>query len=336
MSWPGRLPPDHEGREFLPPDFEPRFPVYVPAPLPPVTLRSARRNIILFLLTAVSVFSTYGFTGRELPGGKLAFGVDWGAGLSFVGAVFAILLAHEFGHYFAARHYGVDASLPYFIPFPFLSLIGTLGAFIRIRSPIPHRRALFDIGVSGPLAGFVVCIPVLVLGVLDGRWVPVQNGGEGPGYLGEPLLFQWAVDLLKGPAPENMSLLIGPLGMAAWFGLFLTALNLIPVGQLDGGHAVHALLPGRSVWVSWAGILTCFVLLYFRPTWIVWALLLVAFGRRPHPPTVDERVSPGALRIALGLLTLGVFVLCFTPSPVLISWPEFLTAVRELLPFTSR
>lgn len=330
------MPRDSEGREFLPPHFEPRVPVYAPAPLPPVTLRSARRNIVLFLLTAVSVFSTYGFAGHELPGGELVFGVNWGAGLSFVGAVFAILLAHEFGHYFAARHYGVDASLPYFIPFPVFSLIGTLGAFIRIRTLIPHRKALFDIGVSGPLAGFLVCIPVLVLGVLEGRWVPVQDGGEGPAYLGEPLLFQWAVALLKEPAADNMSLAIGPLGMAAWFGLFVTALNLIPVGQLDGGHAVHALLPGQSVWVSRAGIVTCFVLLYFRPTWILWALLLIAFGRRPHPPTVDERASPGPLRIALGLLTLVVFVVSFTPSPVLISWPQFLAALAELFGFTSR
>ena len=140
------------------------------------------------------------------------------------------------GHYLACRYYGVDATLPFFIPAPAIGLVGTLGAFIRIRGPIPHRRALFDIGLAGPLAGFAVCLPVLWMGILEAKVVPAGPAEAGMLSLGEPLLFQWAATLLRGGAPEGQTLVLGPLGEAAWFGLFVTALNMMPVGQLDGGH----------------------------------------------------------------------------------------------------
>lgn len=304
-------------------------PAFLP-PLPPVTLRSAWRNIVFFLLTVVSVFSTYGLISRDLPNAPSTWAIDWVAGTQMVVALLAILLAHEFGHYFAARYYRVDASLPYFLPFPF-SFSGTLGAFIRIRAPFPHRRALFDVGLAGPFAGFLVCLPVLALGVLQGRWVPMIDTGEGPGYLGEPLLFQWAVALIKGPSPADSTLLIGPLGMAAWFGLLVTALNLIPVGQLDGGHAVYALLPRYAQLVSRLGLLACLVLVYNRPTWILWATLLLLLGRRGHPPTLMDWQPVGRGRAWTGLLALGVFAVCFTPNPVLVSWSEFADSLRQLL-----
>ncbi len=196
--------------------------------------------------------------------------------------------------------------------------MGTFGAVIRIKSPIPHRKALFDIGIAGPLAGFVVCIPVLILGVLEGRWVPLTNGGEGPGYFGEPLLFQWAVHLLRGPAPDGMTLAIGPLGLAAWFGLFVTALNMMPVGQLDGGHVTFSLLPRYAHDVSRAGLLVCLGLLYFRPVWLLWTILLWALGRRPHPPTLYNAVPIGRGRLLVGLLGFAILAVCFTPDPILI------------------
>ncbi len=253
--------------------------------------------------------------------------IDVRSGAELATALLAILLAHEFGHYIACRLYRVDSTLPYFIPLPFLSFAGTLGAFIRIRAQIPHRRALFDIGIAGPLAGFVVCLPVLWLGVAQGVWAPLRNGGEGPGYFGEPLLFEYAVQWIKGPVPEGMTLSIGPLGLAAWFGLFVTALNMMPVGQLDGGHVTYALWPRRAHWVSRAGLIACLLLLYFRPTWILWTLLLWLLARRPHPPTFDDRESLGRGRVAVGLLGYAVFAACFTPHPVMISWSHLLAAL---------
>ncbi len=293
--------------------------------LPPIPRRELLRSLFLFLLTAVSSFLTGGLQAQQDATGDLVIGIHVLAGLKLAGALLAILLSHEMGHYVACRYYRVDASLPYFIPFP-LGLAGTLGAFIRIRAPIPQRRALFDIGIAGPLAGFVVCLPVLVLGALEGVWAPLVNGGEGPGYLGEPLLFNWVVALLRGPTPEGMTLSIGPLGMAAWFGLFVTALNMMPVGQLDGGHVTYALWPRWALAISRAGIVVCLALLYLRPSWLLWAVLLLLLGRRPHPPTLYDREPVGRGRLLLGLFGFAVFAVCFTPSPFMVSWHDMLEA----------
>jgi membrane-associated protease RseP (regulator of RpoE activity) len=242
----------------------------------------------------------------------------------------SILFAHEMGHYLACRYYGVDATLPFFIPAPVLSLVGTLGAFIRIRGPIPHRRALFDIGIAGPLAGFAVCLPVLWLGVAEARVVPAVAPEIGMLSLGEPLLFQWAVTAWRGDIGLGKTLMLGPLGEAAWFGLFVTALNMMPVGQLDGGHVTYALIQKRAVVVSRLGILACLGLLYLRPMWLLWTVLLLLFGRRPHPPTLADALPLGRARIAVGVLGFAVLALSFTPSPIVISWSEFLAS------FTSR
>jgi membrane-associated protease RseP (regulator of RpoE activity) len=272
------------------------------------------RNAVLFGLTAVSIY---------LCGGTL-----------LVVGLMSILFSHEMGHYLACRYYRVDATLPFFVPGLWLPLggwlgwvpipfVGTFGAVIRIKSPIPHRKALFDIGIAGPLAGFVVCIPVLALGVLEGRWVPVTNGGEGPGYFGEPLLFQWAVHLLRGATPDGMTLAIGPLGLAAWFGLFVTALNMMPVGQLDGGHVTFALWPRYAHYVSRVGLLVCLGLLYFRPVWLLWTILLWVLGRRPHPPTLYNSLPIDRGRLLVGLLGFAILAVCFTPDPILLSWHDF-------------
>jgi membrane-associated protease RseP (regulator of RpoE activity) len=220
----------------------------------------------------------------------------------------------------AARHYGVDATLPFFIPFPvpLISLVGTLGAFIRIRSPIPNRKALFDIGVAGPLAGFVVCLPVLALGIREAELIPaLASSGI---QLGEPLLFSWMTRLLR-EVPENMTLNLGPLGLAAWFGLFVTALNLMPIGQLDGGHVTYALLGERARRISTIGSWLTVALVYFGPNWIVWALLLRILGRR-HPSTLDDATPVGQGRAWVGLLSLAVFVVCFVPDPIVTSWSD--------------
>jgi membrane-associated protease RseP (regulator of RpoE activity) len=271
----------------------------------PSPWKGATRNVVLFLLTVASVYVT--------GGPRLVVGL------------ISILMAHEMGHYLACRYYQVDATLPYFLPFPAISLAGTLGAFIRIRGPIPHRRALFDIGIAGPLAGFVLCVPVLVLGVREASVLPLDPEAGGI-FLGEPLFFKGVVWLLKGATPDNMTLTLGPLGLAAWFGLFVTALNLIPIGQLDGGHVTYALFREQAALVSRIGSWVCVALIYFGPNWIIWSLLLRLLGRR-HPPTLDDAAPLGRARVVIGAVGLIVFIGCFVPNPIVWSWRDFFEGV---------
>ena len=272
-------------------------------------LRSPALNVLLFALTAASVY---------MAGGPL-----------LVAGLLSILMAHEMGHYLMCRLYRVDATLPFFIPFPFpgFTLVGTLGAFIRIRGAIPHRRALFDIGIGGPLAGFAVCLPVLALGVVEARIVP-DTPSPFTISLGEPLLFHWAGVWLRG-LHEGQTLSIGPLGMAAWFGLFVTALNMMPIGQLDGGHVVYSLVQRRAHLVSRIASWVCVALIYFGPSWIVWAILVRVLGRR-HPPTWDDASPLGRARVAIGIFGFVVFAVCFTPTPIVVSWSEYGGALQEL------
>jgi membrane-associated protease RseP (regulator of RpoE activity) len=242
-------------------------------------------------------------------------------------ALISILMAHEMGHYVACRIYGVDATLPYFLPLPVLSLVGTLGAFIRIRAPFPNRRALFDIGIAGPLAGFALCLPVLVLGVREAEVIP--SAPEAGLYLGEPLLFRGAILLLRGATPDDMTLRLGPVGLAAWFGLFVTALNLIPIGQLDGGHVTYALFRRRAMLISRVGSWVCVALVYFGPNWIFWSILLRILGRR-HPPTLDDGQPLGRGRAWIAALGLLVFVGCFVPNPIVWSWRDFFETIGVL------
>jgi len=275
-------------------------------------LASPAVNVLLFALTAASVW---------LVGGPL-----------LVVGLLSILLAHEMGHYLMCRLYRVDATLPYFIPFPFFpfTLVGTLGAFIRMRGPIPHRRALFDIGIAGPLAGFALCLPVLVLGVFEAR--VMANVPEVAGTfsltLGEPLLFHWAAVWLRG-LRDDQTLSIGSLGMAAWFGLLVTALNMMPIGQLDGGHVVYSLLRQRAHVVSRIASWVCVALVYFGPSWILWAILVRVLGRR-HPATWDDAAPLGRARVAVGILGFVVFAVCFTPTPIVVSWAQYRDAVGEM------
>ncbi len=238
-------------------------------------------------------------------------------GFWYSGTILLILGAHELGHYVACRYYQVDASLPFFIPMP-LVLTGTLGAFIKIREPIPTKRMLFDIGVAGPLAGFLFVVPTLFLGISMSPVVKVPADLVGY-HLGEPLLFRAAAWLMWGSVPEGYSLNLHPMGFAAWFGLLATALNLFPIGQLDGGHISYAVLGKRSTAVTIGAICGAIGLTYFSTSWLVWTFLLiamtVAMGPR-HPRTIDEDIPLDRARIWLAVVALVVFVLCFTPNPI--------------------
>jgi membrane-associated protease RseP (regulator of RpoE activity) len=241
----------------------------------------------------------------------------WLNGLWYGATVLAILGCHEMGHYLACCYYRVDASLPYFLPAP-LPLTGTLGAFIRIRSRIPSKVALFDIGIAGPLAGFVIAVPALVIGLWLSTIVPLPADFEGI-ELGEPLLFRAVSGVIVGDVPDGYSLNMHPMAFAAWFGLLATALNLFPIAQLDGGHISYAVLGRRSRWVTLAMLLVAVGLTMVSSSWVVWTLLLLVmiFVMGPnHPPTLDEHVPLSRTRLLLAVVAMLMLVLCFTPAPI--------------------
>ena len=241
----------------------------------------------------------------------------WVGGLAFSLPVLGILGAHELGHYLACRYYDVDATLPWFLPAP-LPLTGTLGAFIRLREPIPNARALFDIAVAGPLAGFVVAVPLLVAGIAASKIIPLPGDGGGL-VLGDPLLFRLIERLHWGAIPDGDALYVHPMGLAAWFGLLATALNLFPFGQLDGGHITYALFGRRARWLSAITIIGTVALAIGSLSWAAWAVLMVgmtAVHGIGHPPTGDDAQPLGRVRVALAVAAALVFALSFTPRPI--------------------
>ena len=240
-------------------------------------------------------------------------------GFWYSGTILAILGCHELGHYFACRYYDVDASLPFFIPVPFL-LTGTMGAFIRIREQIPSKKMLFDIGIAGPIAGFVVAVPALFIGLAMSHMAPLPADQSGLLELGEPLLFKFASWLIWGTQPDGFSLNMHPMAFAAWFGMLATALNLFPIGQLDGGHVSYSVLgPRWSTYVTFTMIAVAVGLAAFSYSWIVWTgmlvVMMIVFGPR-HPRVFDEELPLGRTRLLLAAFAVVMFVLCFTPAPI--------------------
>lgn len=299
----------------------------------PIEVPEARHrywlHVLLFLLTIVSTLivgaelqSSFAANQPPFAADEAFFQLGWIAsqpsrlllGVPFSLSLMLILLAHEMGHYLAARYYGVDASLPYFIPAP--TLIGTFGAFIRIRSRIHSRRALFDIGIAGPIAGFVVAVGALAVGMSCSKIAP-NLVAAGDLQLGYPLIFHAFTGLAPGAAMISMrAIYLNPIAVAAWVGMFATALNLLPGGQLDGGHILYALWPAAHKKVSRLLIATLVVMgLAFWPGWLIWATVLLAFGR--SHPRVPEFPALDHKRRMLGVFGVLIFVLTFTPSPIL-------------------
>jgi len=250
-------------------------------------------------------------------------------GLPFSLTLMFILFSHEMGHYLYARHYRVYATPPFFVPFP--SLIGTLGAFIRIKSPIHSRAALFDIGIAGPIAGFIPACVALVYGLSLSHRIAGSAASEI--QLGFPLAFHLAAHLLQ-PAVPLSTLSLHPIAAAAWVGMFATALNLLPGGQLDGGHIIFSISPRLHRWIS---LLTVFALIpfgkYLWTGWFLWAVLLALTGRHPRVPRYPD-VSGG--RRMLAMCAVLMLVLTFTPAPFTHSsgrevWPQIRDGSRDTL-----
>jgi membrane-associated protease RseP (regulator of RpoE activity) len=249
-----------------------------------------------------------------------------GQGLIFSGSLLAILTAHESGHYLFCRYYGVEATLPFFIPQPPLLIPGTFGAFIRMKSPVPSRRALFDIGLAGPLAGFAVILPVAFAGVLTLQHVPLVAGQGGAGGSGitfnDPLLFRLIAWIFRVDLENSAA---NSFYLAAWVGALVTSLNLMPVGQLDGGHGTFSVF-GKAAhrWIGWAAFVTMVLISLLgwfwhgSPSGFVYVVLLAIMLRVRHPqPELFEPLGVG--RIVIGAITLLVFILCFLPFPITIT-----------------
>jgi membrane-associated protease RseP (regulator of RpoE activity) len=230
-------------------------------------------------------------------------------GLPFSLTLLAILLAHEFGHYYAAVYHRVDASLPFFLPSP---LLGTFGAFIKVRSPIYSKRALFDIGVSGPIAGFIFLLPALSIGLAFSKVIP-GIGSQGMLIFGVPGL-QRLMEWIIFPGTPSANIYLHPMARAAWVGMFTTALNLLPIGQLDGGHILYSFFPARHKMASRIMAVMLLPLTYFWWVWALWAVAMLWLGKY-HPMIVDPaEMSPA--RKKLGWLAVVIFLLCFMFAPV--------------------
>ena len=275
-----------------------------------------RTNIVLFLLTVLSTIvagsqAFFAFNPFLEPRRLLE-------GIPFSFTLLAILGTHEFGHYFTARAYGASVSLPYFIPAPPPLLFGTLGAIIRMRSPARDRNSLFDIAAAGPLAGLVVALPALWIG-LGWSKVAAVPAGESVAF-GDSLLLRLMTWLAFGPLPPGHDVFVHPVALAGWVGLFVTALNLIPVGQLDGGRIAYALFGGRHRQISIATFLGLLALgaVTGAGNWFVWAFLLLFVMGFHHQPPLDDLspLSPG--RYAVGFLCLLLLILLIPPVPIAI------------------
>ena len=249
-------------------------------------------------------------------------------GLWFSVPAMAILGAHEMGHYLACRYYGLRSSLPYFLPMPpFLPIpgvgllklgFGTLGAVIRIREPILWRRVLFDIGIGGPLAGVLVAFPVMVFALAASRIVPYVPTPNSETY-GDPLAFQLVAHWIFGPVRDGYTINLHPAGFAAWFGMLVTSLNLIPAGQLDGGHIAYACVGRRAIWLTGLSCIAAIVGgVLLTPMWLFWlvfmSMLFTATGWR-HAPVLDEGAPLGVTRWVLTFIAIAVLALCFMPIP---------------------
>jgi membrane-associated protease RseP (regulator of RpoE activity) len=297
-------------------------------------------NVGLAIATIISVL----FVGAsyELQNSPTTL-AEWFKGLPMMLTIMTILLAHEFGHYLTARHYKIAATLPYFIPLPVpvFPIIGTLGAFIQMRAPTKTKKQMFDIGIAGPLAGLVIAIPLIFVGVA-GSSVTLLHREETSALEGNSIVYLTVKYLVHGqllphfdnyanlpgwqqffllwagviPQGGGRDIMMSTVAFAAWFGLLITMMNLVPVGQLDGGHVIHCLLGDKALWLGRAMlVIMALVGLFFWPSWLVWMLLILFIVGTGHPPPLNDLIELGPGRKVLAYLMIFLFFILFVPYP---------------------
>ncbi|RJQ46563.1 MAG: site-2 protease family protein [Nitrospiraceae bacterium] len=269
-----------------------------------------KTHVILFIATFITTLLAGAFMSGVIPWEqpeKIYLGLPFSLTLLF------ILMTHELSHYYMSRKHNVPATLPYFIPAP--SIIGTFGAVIKMKPPIPDRRSLIDIGASGPIGGFIIAVIASAIGLSLSE---VKPTGELQGGLsfGTSILFDFLSRIILHVDPEKYDILLHPVAFAGWIGILVTSLNLLPIGQLDGGHIAYALVGEKHIWISKGMIPILIVLgIIFWPGWIVWAVIMIFLGYR-HPPVVYPWIELDRKRKIIGWVSLGIFILTFTPAPV--------------------
>jgi len=269
-------------------------------------MRRYTLHIVLFILTVASTL------------------IVGGPAYSFT--IILILLGHEMGHYFMSRRHQIRATLPFFLPLP-LPPFGTLGAVIRMESSISSRKALFDTGVAGPFTSLILSIPAIVIGLTISQVIPASHVKGEMIRLGDPLLFTFIQHLVMRDVPTNYEIVLHPIAYAGWVGLFVTALNLLPVGQLDGGHIAYALFGRRSRAIFLITIaVMAFITIFYNPGWLLLVILFIIFGFR-HPSPMDDQTPLDGKRKFLGGLAFFAFILSFTPTP----FPEYVEEIKQAL-----
>ena len=269
-----------------------------------------RINVILFLITILSTL----FAGAMMEGADIYnFPFELFKGIPFSITLMLILGTHDFGHYYYAQKHGVDATLPYFIPAP--TLIGTFGAFIKINSPIRKKNALLHIGAAGPIAGFIVAVPALIIGLTQSTVITLDETFEGL-RLGDSLLMVGLTGIIFPGLGPNQDILLHSVAFAGWIGLLVTMLNLLPIGQLDGGHIAYAMLGEKYDKVAITALLSLIPLSYFTLNWLIWgALILILMRTVKHPPVMNIHEPLSYKDKKIGYMCLAIFILCFIPAP---------------------
>ncbi|MBN2543862.1 site-2 protease family protein [bacterium] len=269
-------------------------------------------NILLFFLTLITTT-----LAGAMMNGELQFTFAWLLkGLPFSLTLLTVLGVHETAHFIASKHHHVEATLPYFIPVPPpIFLIGTFGAVIKIKSAIYNRKALFDIGFAGPAAGFAIAVPMLFIGLSLSKLQPVNSIMPGTVNLGDSLIMLIASNIVFGNIPSDYTVVIHPIAFAAWIGLLVTAINLLPVGQLDGGHISYAVFGEKHILIARIFFVIIVLLGVLWLGWILWGLLLLFVLKLKHPPPVDPYTELGKLRKNLSAVAVFIFILTFIPIP---------------------
>lgn len=268
-------------------------------------------NVLLFVLTI----------GTTLIAGTLQSGADplkdlrnIRLGIPFSFTLLSILLFHELAHYFTAKFHKTSSTLPYFIPAP--TFLGTLGAVIKMKSPFPHKSALFDVGIAGPLASFALSIVAATFGLLISP--VVDTVPEGGIHLGDSIIFSAISRLVKGSIPEGHDVMLNPIAFAGWIGFFVTAMNLLPAGQLDGGHIAYSLFGKWHRLIARIAVLVLLGFGFFWPGWFIWSVFIIAFVGLRHPPPVDNITPITKKRKLLGILAFFILIITFVPVPFVV------------------